>query len=138
MNLEFDAKGFTLIELLATLVLFSIFGIIIWSFFFQSLKFNDVETSKNQLQQEANLIVNTIQEVHISSDSYTISMDNSQTFLKIANSNTNVTFDNKNIQYDISGSEIRSNGDYYLDLTLISTQNSSIKFETETTFSKLK
>ncbi|SER85751.1 prepilin-type N-terminal cleavage/methylation domain-containing protein [Psychrobacillus sp. OK032] len=138
MRIKSNERGFTLLELLSTLVLFSIFAVIIWSFFFQSIKFNDVEISKNQLQQEANLIVNTIQQVHTTSSKYTISTNTSETSLTISNNQTEITFDKNNVQYNLYGSEILPNGDYHLFLTLTSTQNSSVNFITETTFSKLR
>lgn len=138
MIIKSNERGVTLLELLATLALFSIFAVIIWSFFFHSIKFNDIEISKNHLQQEANLIVNTLQQVHTKSTGYKISTNTSNSSLTIENNQTVITFDKKNVQYSIEGSEILPNGDYHLFLTLTSAQNSSVRFQTETTFSKLR
>ena len=131
-----DQQGFTLIELLATLVLFAIFGSIIWGFFFHSLKYNGVEISKNQLQQETNLILNSIQETHTSST--ITSIDTTGSTLVIVSDKGEVPFNKENIHYEINEPIALPNKEFHLVLTLSSTQNSTIKFETETTFSKLE
>lgn len=59
-----NERGLSLVEILATLVLIGIFSIIIWRFFFQATEINSREVTQNNLQQEANLIFNTLHQTH--------------------------------------------------------------------------
>lgn len=137
MAKRFNEKGITLVELLAALALFGIISVLIWNFFFQALSFNDREVTKNQLQQEANLIINTIQQLHTKS-----------TITSITNTNNTLTvnygvdkhedFDKKNILYILEPSTIIPSKEFKFKLTLKSSTNDAVKFQVETTFSKLK
>ncbi|QUG42245.1 type II secretion system protein [Psychrobacillus sp. INOP01] len=136
MKKRLDQQGFTLIELLAALVLFTIFGSVIWGLFFQSLKYNDAEVSKNQLQQETNLILSTIQQMHTSST--ITSIESTGSTLLIISDKGEFPFNKDNVLYQINEPINLPNKEFHLVLTLSSTENSSIQLETETTFSKLK
>lgn len=136
MKKRLDQQGFTLIELLAAFVLFAIFGGIIWGFFIQSLEYNDAEVSKNQLQQETNLILSTIHQMHISS--IMTSIESTGSTLVIVSDKGEATFNKENVLYQINEPINLPNKEFHLVLTLTSTENSSIQLETETTFSKLR
>lgn len=76
MNLK-NQKGLTLIELLATITVLSIIGLIIWGVFIQGTQYFQNAMTKNQMQQEANIILERIKNIHQTSDSYTIApLDN--------------------------------------------------------------
>lgn len=93
-----NQKGVTLVELLATLVISGIFATIIWTFLFQTMKTNEVEISKNQLQQEANIILNALNEVHRKSDEYKIDYSNDEIIITGTNS-SQMVFSNPQIDY---------------------------------------
>jgi len=131
--------GITLVEMLAAIVLFGIISILIWSFFFQTINYNDREVTKNQLQQEANLIVNTIQQLHTKNKITRITSSNSNGTLTINfDNNKKEFFDHKNILYILDISPIVPSKEFKFKLTLESSTNRSIKLPIETTFSKLK
>lgn len=137
-----NQKGVTLIELLATLVIFGIFSTIIWAFMMQTFRTNEVEISKNQLQQEATLIINAIDEVHRNSISYSIKFDSNEIIIIPQNSDK-ISFSNPNIIYDITPLLSRETvtpktQNLTFNLVLISKANESIKTSIKTTFKRLK
>ena len=136
MTKKFNEKGITLVELLAALALFGVISVLLWNLFFQALNFNDRAVTQNQLQQEANLIVNTIQQIHTK---YTItSITNINDTLTVNyDDNKHEDFDKENIKYLLVPKTISPNKEFIFDLTLESRANPSIKFNVKTTFSKL-
>src|SRR4051812_42197585 len=72
-----DESGLTLVEVLATLTIFSIISIIIWSVFFQGYNFSEKAITKNQMQQETNLLITNLLKIHQSAKQYTILNTNS-------------------------------------------------------------
>lgn len=73
-----DEKGASLVEVLAVLLLVSIIGGIGWTALNIGMKHNSVETTKTQLQQEANLIVTKLVNEHRRSDHYYLRMADGQ------------------------------------------------------------
>ncbi len=67
-----NEKGLTLLEVLVTLVILSFIGVLIWSVFNSGIKFSNKEISKNQMQQEANIILTTLTKIHQTATSYSI------------------------------------------------------------------
>ncbi|MGG0644524.1 prepilin-type N-terminal cleavage/methylation domain-containing protein [Sporosarcina gallistercoris] len=59
-----NESGLSLVELLAVLVLISLVTGIIWTSMSVSMRHNVVETTKLQLQQEANTVITKIQQEH--------------------------------------------------------------------------
>ncbi|TQR14841.1 prepilin-type N-terminal cleavage/methylation domain-containing protein [Psychrobacillus soli] len=137
MAKRLNEKGITLVELLAALALFGIISVLIWNFFFHALNFNEREVTKNQLQQEANLIVNTIQQLHTKSKITSITNAN-DTLTVNYDVNKHEDFHKKNILYILEPSTIIPSKEFKFKLTLESLTNDSVKFQVETTFSKLK
>jgi len=140
-----NEKGITLIELLAALVLFGIFSTIIWAFFFQSTEANNIELTKNNLQQEANLIISTIQEVHKKSNSYTVIL--SEDSLEIDSDTLGTYLFNKpDITYEmVSTTSINSRETIHpkekdFTITLIVTSKEFVNMQTtiHTVFSRIK
>ncbi|QFF99576.1 prepilin-type N-terminal cleavage/methylation domain-containing protein [Psychrobacillus glaciei] len=145
-----NEKGITLVELLAALVLFGIIAVLIWKFFFQAIDFSDRAISKNQLQQEANLIVNTIQQLHTKSTILFITIvepdiDKFGSKIEVGYSTkenpTKVKyeyFERGNIRYKINEPISSNPGNFFnFDISLKSEKKPSIYFDTKTTFSKL-
>ncbi|MFX3674581.1 MAG: type II secretion system protein [Paenisporosarcina sp.] len=137
-----NQKGVTLIELLATIVIFGIFSTIIWAFVLQTFKTNDVEISKNQLQQESNTILNAIEEIHRKSDSYKIDFNRNEIIIT-PNNSTQIAFTNPSIIYDLSplntGVTITPKSqNLQLNLVLTSKDNENISTNVTSTFKRLK
>ena len=142
-----NEKGVTLIELLAALVIFGIFSTIIWAFFFQSFQANNVEMTKNSLQQEANLIINTLQEVHRNSESYLVVIDADFKTLEITpDSEASYLFNKSGVLYEISSTNSFKSGDriypnnfdFPMTLILTSSENNNLQIKIQTVFSKIK
>lgn len=73
-----NEKGASLVEVLAVLLLVSIIGGIGWTALNIGMKHNSVETTKTQLQQEANLIVTKLINEHRRSDHYYLRLADGQ------------------------------------------------------------
>lgn len=131
-----NERGITLMELLAALIIFMIFGGIIWGFFFQSLKINETEVTKQQLKQEANLIIASIQEAHIKGQSYSIYINDTDTTLTVKD----MVFDHPKIRYEIMNNipSPITNRTLEIKLRLSSTDNPAINYEIQTNFSRIK
>lgn len=150
MNLK-NEKGLTLVEVLATLVLFSIIAITIWNFFFQTINHNEREVTQNQLQREANLIVNTIQNFHTKYTITEISNVNNdlESYIQIeAYDKENgkaippTKFENSDIKYEVSSGTFTADltnpkYEFIFQFKLTSKNNDKIYYEGQTIFSKL-
>lgn len=77
-----NEKGVSLVEVLAVLLLLSMIGAIGWTALNIGIKHNSVETSKTQLQQEANLIVTKLVNEHRRSDHYYLRLAGGQLEIK--------------------------------------------------------
>ena len=137
-----NQKGVTLVELLATLVISGIFATIIWTFLFQTLKTNEVEISKNQLQQEANIILNALDEVHRRSAEYKIDYSNDEIIITGTNS-SQMVFSNPQIDYHllpIESGKIITPVHEQLTMTLVlkSKTNKNVNITLKSTFNRLK
>lgn len=140
-----NEKGITLIELLAALVLFGIFSTIIWAFFFQSTQANNIELTKNKLQQEANLIISTLQEVHKKSNLYTVILSEDSLVVDSDTVGTYI-FDKPDITYEmVSTPPINSREtihpkreNFTMTLIVTSKENANIQTTIHTVFSRIK
>ncbi|BAQ11593.1 hypothetical protein OXB_3124 [Bacillus sp. OxB-1] len=77
-----NEKGITLVELLASLALLSMVVILIWTTFFITARYNIAETTKLQLQQEANYILTTIQQQHRYKECYNLKVEGQRLVLE--------------------------------------------------------
>lgn len=59
-----NQRGITLLELLAAIVIVGFLTILIWRIFFQTIDQNSYVITEQTLQQEANVILSTIQSLH--------------------------------------------------------------------------
>lgn len=59
-----NQKGITLVELLAVIVIIGFLTLLIWRIFFQTIDSNSYAVTTQSLQQEANMILSTLQSLH--------------------------------------------------------------------------
>lgn len=160
MKIFKNETGVTLMELLAAIIIFMMFGAIVWAFFFQSLKFNEAEVSKQQLKTEANLIINAIQQNHVKKpESYRISTIDSNSKLVITNIDNGIEtiiheFNQPGMKYKLyckktddgclQDDEITylsniyvNNKDFPFRLEISSSTNEKIRYQLETAFSRI-
>ncbi|WP_318615207.1 prepilin-type N-terminal cleavage/methylation domain-containing protein [Sporosarcina sp. YIM B06819] len=74
--------GMTLVEVLVTLILLMLMTGIIWTTILITSRFNIAETSTLRLQQEANYIITTLQQVHRQCFTYSLFITNSEIKIK--------------------------------------------------------
>ncbi|WP_039043046.1 prepilin-type N-terminal cleavage/methylation domain-containing protein [Sporosarcina sp. ZBG7A] len=86
-----NQSGMTLVELLAVLVLVSLVTGIIWTAMNISVKHNALETTKIQLQQDANFIITKIQQKHRSSECYRLIIEEQEVSLRNCEGNQEST-----------------------------------------------
>lgn len=67
-----NQRGISLVELLAYIALFSIVVIMLWGIFFSGTSYSSKAITKNQLQQEANVILSELTTIHQTKSSYSI------------------------------------------------------------------
>lgn len=79
MKLLRNEKGITLIELLAAIVIVGFLAVLIWRFFFQTIDYNSYAVTEQILQQEANVILATLQAEHNRSTIFSLSGGDSLT-----------------------------------------------------------
>lgn len=144
MKIRENESGITLVELLAAVALFGVISILAWGFFFQASTINDKAVTQNQLQQEANIILNTMHTVHTKCTIKDLDSDGS--YIEIIPfspvspsspdcSNINKKFDNSNIEYILE--KTIANTNINVKLTLISKKDRKVEYKTATTFHKL-
>jgi prepilin-type N-terminal cleavage/methylation domain-containing protein len=67
-----NEKGVTLIELMAAITILSLIGGIIWGILFQGNRSSQDSISKNNIQEEANIMIMKLKRIHQTSKEYTI------------------------------------------------------------------
>lgn len=72
--MKLDQRGITLVELIAALALVSIIATVAWTALLIGFKHTAAETTKTQLQQDANIIVTKLSNEHRRSDHYYFQM----------------------------------------------------------------
>lgn len=63
-HLVHSQRGVTVVEILAAIVIVGFLTVIIWRFFFQTIDYNSYAVTEQTLQQEANVILATLQAEH--------------------------------------------------------------------------
>lgn len=91
-----NQKGITLVELLAAIVIVGFLAVLIWRFFFQTIDYNSYAVTEQTLQQEANVILATLQSEHARN---TIVEITGGSMLTIQTEKGEVTIDRPNIEY---------------------------------------
>jgi type II secretory pathway pseudopilin PulG len=95
-------RGITLVELLVTLGILSFIGIIIWSVFFQGAAYSQKSSTKNAMQQEANIIITSLIKIHQTSDQYQINSSGCKLTVTFTKNNSIQTQDLSNSKFCIS------------------------------------
>ncbi|MEH6995868.1 prepilin-type N-terminal cleavage/methylation domain-containing protein [Neobacillus drentensis] len=65
-------RGITLIEVLAAITILSIAGVTIWQVFFQGYQLSQRSVTKNMLQQESNIVISKLTNIHQTEEEYKI------------------------------------------------------------------
>lgn len=78
-----NQKGVTLVELLAALVIIGFLTILIWRIFFQAVDSNSYAVTDQTLQQEANVILATLQSLHTRETIKEINTDAAGSYLEV-------------------------------------------------------
>ncbi|WP_066385972.1 prepilin-type N-terminal cleavage/methylation domain-containing protein [Neobacillus mesonae] len=146
-----NERGLTLVEVLATLVIMSIVSIIIWSIFFQGFNFSQKAISKNQMQQEMNLLINNLLGIHQTAKEYNLKNINSNCEIKVEiinkdNSTETEIFSHPNMcfKYDIKNSVVppivpnRANNDVQLKITISVKNDPNNKITMDTYLYRIK
>lgn len=101
-------KGITLIELLITLAILLIIGVLVWGVFFQGAEYSNKSILKNQMQQEANIIISKLTNIHQTSKSYTLDYSDCKIIVAYEKEgesiNHNETFENNKLCFHIDRS----------------------------------
>lgn len=138
-----NQRGITLIELLLSISILSFVGVLIWSVFFQGTEYSNTAIAKNQMQQEANIIMTKITRIHQTSNSYEIqSPDECSLTIKDNDTGTTETIDNNEfcirITKDRQNPINPNNTDVGLELTLYNKTDSNNSVKIETLLNRLK
>lgn len=88
-------KGITLVEILAAIVIVSFLTIIIWRFFFQTIDYNSYAVTEQSLQQEANVILATLQAEHTRNTIHVLYLKNNGLYAKVGDSCTEISISSK-------------------------------------------
>ncbi|MGH2318316.1 PilW family protein [Planococcus sp. SE5232] len=130
-----NEKGITLVELLAALAILGIIVIVIASVLSTGTTASNKTATKQQLQQEANLVVEVLRSEYLKSD-------NQVFFLSVEESNGEqiLLLDSRPIsqgyRYRFTDTEIDPNFDTKFEMTILDADGQY--YEIDTTFSKLR
>ena len=142
-----NQTGITLLETLLTIAILFIVGVLIWSTYHQGIKFSNQAISKNQIQQEANLVITNLTMIHQTSTEYTIESDNSCTFTIVATKKTGTEVykaENSSLCLKASYSDpvrvdpLTTNNIFPINLTISDKNDSSNYIVVEIILSRLK
>lgn len=130
-----NEKGITLVEILAALAIMGIIVVVIASVFSTGTTASNKTATKQQLQQEANLIVEVLRSEYLKSnnDVFTLSVneENGEQVLLV-----NTTPISQGYTYKLSETEIDPNHDIKFKMKILDADGQF--YEIDTTFSKLR
>lgn len=135
-----NEKGLTLVELLATLVLVSLFSGIVVSMISYSMKFNEIEITKTDLQQEANYVIAELQRIHRLGDPYTLTIK--ENLIKVKTDTEKIISDRYSYYVDGDFDEVEieptTENVYLNEFTIKNKTNENLKVEISTVISRYK
>ncbi|WP_394233121.1 type II secretion system protein [Niallia oryzisoli] len=114
---KLNQRGVTVIELLVALTILSLIIVLIWNVFFQGLHFSKKEMTKNQMQQEANVIITHLTKIHQRSEAYEITSNSckiSATYHEVGQSNQTITFENNRLCLTAENLDEDATDKYYI------------------------
>ncbi|MFK8792974.1 prepilin-type N-terminal cleavage/methylation domain-containing protein [Planococcus plakortidis] len=107
-----DEKGVSLVEVLAALLLVSIIATAAWTALSIGMKHTTAETSKTEIQQDANIIITKLSAAHRRNEEYSIKFEGGQLMLKIPDTTGAGVFERVlDKEYDYTGTIIDGNSD---------------------------
>ena len=101
-----NERGLTLVEVLATVIILSIISILAWRIFFQGTEYSKKAVSKNQMQQEANIIIASLNSIHKRSIEYSIDSSNCKISVQYTTQSTTKTEVFENSQMCIQANDL--------------------------------
>lgn len=125
-----NQRGLSLVELLATITILSTIGILIWGVFFQGTKHSKIAISKNQMQQEANIIISKLTKVHQTATNYSILSNDGKIVVTYENKygvSDMIIFEGSNYKLITSSVNNLNPGTTDLPLTITLTDNNNSK-----------
>lgn len=99
-----NEKGITLVELLAAIVIVGFLTLLIWRIFFQTIDYNSYAVTEQTLQQEANVILSTLQAQHTRETIIKLSTDGSKIDALLEDGSTITISKRPGITYALYGS----------------------------------
>lgn len=130
-----NEKGITLVELLAALAILGIIVVVIVSVLSTGTTASNKTATKQQLQQEANLIVEVLRSEYLKSNNHVFNLS-----IEDEDGEQILLLDSRPISqgytYSFSDTEIDPNFDTKFKMTIMDTDGQF--YEIETTFSKLR
>lgn len=140
-----NEEGITLIELLLALTILSIVSILIWSVFNKGVEYTNNAITKNQLQQEANILITNLTKIHQSSNEYLIAVNNSCTITVEAQTNKSTeiyNFDSQNICLEVNFTgvikPIGKDNEFPLDIIVTDKKNKENSIMVNAVLTRLK
>lgn len=107
-----DEKGISLVEILAALLLVSVIVAAAWTALTIGMKHTAVETSKTEIQQDANIIISKLSAVHRQSERVNIKFQNNLMWVQTCTQTVCNGFETVlDKEYDFTGSIINGNAD---------------------------
>lgn len=124
--MRINQKGITLVELLAAIVIVGFLTILIWRIFFQTIDYNSYAVTEQTLQQEANVILATMQSIHTKDTIQHIKISNSGKQLDIyikddanpTNGKLTQSFSRSGISYQLYSSKPSLSNNSYIGTTI--------------------
>jgi len=149
-------KGMTLIELLAVLTILAIIIVLLYSVFANGLNYSTKAKDTVLIQQEANNLLNLLKKQHEKEQTYTVKVENNETFIIMEGVTEVIKESNSDYLYyicdldDTNGNSCKESypenfskqinplqDHFRLKLILKSKKNHDLKFEVETILSRL-
>lgn len=136
-----NERGLTLVEVLATVIILSIISILAWSIFFQGTEYSKKAVSKNQMQQEANVIIASLNSIHKRSIEYSATSKDCILSVQYTTKSTTKTEVFENSQMCIEANDFTispKTTDADIHLTIKEKSNPKNKIEINSLLSRLK
>ncbi|AQQ52885.1 hypothetical protein [Planococcus lenghuensis] len=106
--MKLDEKGITLVELLGALMLVALIAVTAWTTLSIGFKHTDMETTKTQLQQDANLIITSLSNTHRLNSTYTVTFENNRIKVDSCKAPGNCATETIDKEYDFTGTVINA------------------------------
>lgn len=101
-----NERGLTLVEVLASTVILTLVSILLWNIFSQGTNYSKKAVSKNQIQQEVNIIISSLNSIHKRSTQYSVTVNSCDFSIQYTDKNGTKTevFENSRMCIKLSNS----------------------------------